>query len=130
MMGIAGNAFYGALMGGRTASGLVSSLTDYGTFNAPKFAASLVSPLIPTLPAMQEVARAAGIHLDIEWPHSRTSCCPRLGHSPTVNLLGDPAGTPDDGQRLMQMATGGTGFIVDPQRAREAAGYDTLFASG
>jgi hypothetical protein len=44
-----------------------------------------------------------------------------------VNFLGEPAGTPDDIQRIVQVLTGGSFPGVDPKQAEAQKAYSILF---
>lgn len=131
LAGVAAQAGYQTVLGGRTAAGAMSSLSDFGTLNVTKLAASQVAPLIPTLPAWQEVSRMSGVVLDSKLATFTDFLLP-LPSSPArrVNMLGDPSGTPDDVQRIVQVLTGGTFVGVDPTEARARRSYEVLFASG
>ena len=132
MLGVAAAAAYGSVMGGRTAAGLISSVTDYGLPNASKFTASQVSPYVPTLPAMQEIMRMAGVNLDARMASFWDFLLPLPSSSARkVNLLGEPAGTPDDVQRIVQTLLGGNyPGVVDPNAPAARQAYEALFASG
>lgn len=132
LMGVAGAAAWGTVMGGRTAAGLMSSISDYGLPNPVKFTASQVSPYVPTLPALQEVMRMAGVTVDTRFAGFWDFMLPLpTSDARKVNLLGDPVGTPDDVQRVLQTLTGGTyPGPVDPQSVESLKAYQTLFASG
>ncbi len=132
MMAVAGAAAQSSIMGGRTAAGLVSSVTDYGLPNSQKMLASQVAPLIPGLPAMQEISRMAGVNLDARMASFWDFLLPLPSSGARkVNLLGEPAGTPNDLQRIIQVLTGGTyPGVVDPKEAQTRTAYEALFASG
>lgn len=132
IMMVAANAFYGTIVGGsRTASGLVGSLTEYGLPNAQKSIASQLSPLIPGLPALQEISRMGGVVLDQKVASIWDFMLPLPSSGARkLNLLGEPAGTPDDLQRIVQTLTGGTYGPIDPNEAHSQAAYAALFASG
>jgi N12 class adenine-specific DNA methylase len=131
LMYVAGQTAWGSIVGGRTAAGLIGSLTDYGIPNASKSAAALVSPIVPALPAYQELTRALGLRMN----NGLAGFWDFLVPLPTsgaraVNMLGQPAGTPDAIQSIIQVATGGTYGIVNEKALRERAGYQALFESG
>ena len=132
MFSIAGNTMWASVMGGRTASGLVGSLTDYGTFNPSKTTAATVSPLIPGLPAVQEASRMAGVSLDANLATFADFLVPMpTSGARRVNLLGDPSGTPSDMQRIVQILTGGTyPGITSSEATKSQAGYSALFQTG
>ena len=131
-LAVAAAAAQGVIMGGRTAAGLLTSLTDYGVPNSQKLVASQLSPLVPGLPALQEVSRMAGVALDAKMATVWDFMLPLpTSAARKVNLLGDPAGTPNDLQRIIQVLTAGTyPGIVTPSEATESAAYATLYESG
>lgn len=129
--GVAAKAFQGALLGSRTASGLFSSISDFGKWNIKKFAASQFSPLVPGLPAMQEVSRMSGVVIDPD----KASIVDFMFPLPTsgarkVNMLGDPVGTENNLQRVVQILTGGSYPVVNLEDAKSLPAYEALFASG
>lgn len=121
-----------AILGGRTVSGLIGSVSTYGVPNAKKTAASYVSALTPWLPGAQEVTRMAGVTLDERLATVGDFILPLpTSGARKLNLLGDPVRTPDDLQRITQVLTGGSyPGIVDGNRAKEVASYKALFESG
>jgi hypothetical protein len=46
-----------------------------------------------------------------------------------VNMLGDPAGTPDDLQRIVQTLSGGSYPVIDTNAPQTRSAYEVLFAS-
>lgn len=131
LMAVAGWTGWGSVIGGRTASGLIGSLTDYGTPNLKKGTASVVSPLLPTVPMAQELSRMAGVRVDPKLAGVLDFLLPVPGSkAQQLNLLGDKVGTEDDIQRVIQILTGGTGLPVTPDDERSAQAYSTLYASG
>lgn len=129
---VAGSALAGSIMSSRTASGLTASVTEQGIPNAQKLAASFVSPLIPALPALQEISRMMGVQMDPKTASVWDYMVP-LPTSPhrSVNVLGEPVETPDDIQRVIQVITAGSyPAPVDPQALKSQTGYNALFASG
>lgn len=129
---VAMEAFKQSVLGGRTAAGLVSSVTQYGVPSAKKTTANYVSALIPGMPGAQEVMRMSGVNLDDKLATVGDFILPLpTSQARKVNLLGDAVKTPDDVQRVMQILTGGTyPGIVDTNRAKDEAAYGALFASG
>lgn len=121
-----------AILGGRTVSGLIGSVSTYGVPNAKKTAASYVSALTPWLPGAQEVTRMAGVTLDERLATVNDFLLPLpTSGARKLNLLGDPVRTPDDLQRITQVLTGGSyPGIVEGNRAKEVASYKALFESG
>lgn len=131
MLAIAGTAAWSAALGGRTAGGLIGSLTDYGVPNASKTLSALVSPTLPGLPALQEASRMAGVQLDKTATFLDFLVPLPTSSAAKVNLLGDPASNPNDLQRIVQILTGGTyPGVTDAQAARDVAGYSALFSTG
>lgn len=119
------------IMGGRTAAGLVGSITDYGLPNASKILASQVSPLVPGLPELQELSRMAGVNLDSKAAGFWDFMLPLPTSSArAVNMLGDPAGNPDDFQRITQILTGGSSLPQSQQETDTARAYAALVNSG
>ena len=129
MLAVAAKAAHGAIVGGRTSAGLLASVTDYGVPNAQKILSSQISPLIPGLPAMQEVSRMAGVNLDAKLATFWDFLLPLpTSGARKVNMFGQPVKTEDDLQRILQVLTGGTAGVVDTRDARAA--YEAVFASG
>lgn len=131
--GVVGNAVWGQLIGGsRTATGLVGTLTDYGTWNLTKFGASQVAPLIPGIPAMQDMSRLAGVKLDSKaagfWDYVLTTPWSKARR---INMLGDPMGNPSDVERIVSSLTGGTvPWGVDVESKKNEDAYSALFSTG
>lgn len=131
MAAIFGEALWGTLMGNKALSGIVQSGSEYGVPNIKKMLASQVSPLIVGLPAFQEVERGLGANLD---PHLATFWDYLVPLSTSgaraVNMLGDPVGTPDAVQRMIQTMTAGSYPLVDLDQAKANPAYAALMASG
>lgn len=129
--GVAVQAAQGAILGNRTASGLFYSITDYGTPNVKKFVASQLAPLVPGLPALQEVSRMAGVIIDPKKADIGDFFLPLpTSKARKYNMLGDPVGTQSDIQRIIQTLTGGTYPSIRPGDAHDADAYKALFATG
>lgn len=128
---VAGQAAQATILGSRTASGWLYSVTDYGTPNIKKLIGSQFSPVVPGLPAMQEVSRMAGTVIDPKKADLWDYIIP-LPTSPArkVNMMGDPVGTQDDVQRVFQILSGGSYPVVDTNAAKETAAYRALYTSG
>lgn len=132
ILGIAGETAWGATLGNRSVSGLAASVQQFGTLNANKTVASAVAPSIPGLPGYQELSRAMGVTMD----KNLASVWDYLVSLPTskgraINMLGDPVGTPDDLQRVIQtMTSGAYPGIVDPKDASKETAYKVLFDTG
>lgn len=136
LLGVAGQAAWSSILGGSTASGLVSSYSEFQVPNAQKAVAATIAPLIPYLPGLQEFSRMDGVALD-----SKTATVfdyllplPTSG-ARAVNALGDPVRTPNDIQRIIQAITGGTYPLPvssEPDAAydqRTQAAYSALLSS-
>lgn len=132
MLGVAGEAARGAIIGGRTASGLWGTFSDYGIPNVKKIAAGLISPYVPGLPALQEVSRMAGVKLDAKMASVMDFLLPLPGsQAAAVNMLGDSVGTEKGLQRVVQTLTGGTyPGEVNVTEAQDTPAYRTLFETG
>jgi hypothetical protein len=130
LIGVAGQAGYHTVLGGRTAAGSLASVTDYGIPNVTKLVASQTSALVPGLPALQEMSRMGGVVLDSKLATFTDFLLP-LPTSPArrVNFLGEPSGTPDDLQRIVQVLSGGSYPNVDPEQAKAARPYQILFST-
>lgn len=131
-LAIAAEAGWAALVGSRTASGLIGTITDYGLPNAQKQVAGTISPLVPMLPAMQEFSRMAGVQLESRAATVLDFLLPLpTSGAAKVNLLGDPTGTPSDLQRIVQVLTGGSyPGITSAQATQARDGYAALFGTG
>jgi len=129
--GVAAQAAQASVLGNRTASGWFNSVTDYGTPNVKKFVASQFTPMVPGLPALQEVSRMAGVIIDPKKADVMDFLVPLpTSKARKYNMLGDPVGTQDDLQRVVQTLTGGTYPSISPGQAHEADAYKALFATG
>lgn len=131
VIGVVAQAAQAALIGGRTASGLIGAFTDYGIPNVKKIGANIVAPYIPGLPAFQELSRMAGTRIDAKMASFFDFLVPLpTSQAAAVNMLGDKVGTENDIQRVIQTLTGGTYPFVATGEAQEATGYRTLFETG
>lgn len=133
LLSVAASAAYGSLVGGgRTASGLAGSLSEFGQFNAQKSLASQVSPLVPGLPMLQELSRMGGVVLDQKLASFGDFMLPLpTSGARKVNLLGEPVGTPNDVQRVIQILSGGSyPGVVDAEAAKSEPAYAALFSTG
>lgn len=131
-LGIAGWSAYEAVVGGRTASGLVSSFTEQNTVNVNKAVSAFISPLVPGLPALQEMTRMAGVSLDPKLATVLDFMVPLpTSAAAKTNVLGENVGTENAVQRIVQILTGGTyPFPIQPGDAHSQAGYQALYESG
>ncbi|HEU4343701.1 MAG TPA: DEAD/DEAH box helicase family protein [Candidatus Binatia bacterium] len=131
LLGVGASTLWGSIVGGRTAAGLIGSVTDYGTPNIKKSTAAVISPVLPTLPMAQELSRMAGARADAKLAGVTDFLIPVPGgRAQQLNLLGDPVGTDNDVQRILQILTGGTGLPLSPQEVKDQAAYSTLYSSG
>jgi hypothetical protein len=130
MMAVAGQAGWQTALGGRTSAGVLASMTDYGTPNVEKALASQVGAMIPGLPGLQEVSRMSGVVLDSKLATFTDFLLPLpTSGARRVNMLGDPAGTPDDLQRIVQTLSGGSYPVIDTNAPQTRSAYEVLFAS-
>ncbi|MFA6240416.1 MAG: hypothetical protein WC655_05785 [Candidatus Hydrogenedentales bacterium] len=131
LMAVGFETAWAAAMGGRTAAGLIGSITDYGLPNAQKLASGAVSPYVPGLPALQELSRMAGVRLDEKLATVGDFMLPLpTSGAAQVNMLGDRVGGANELQRIVQVLTGGTyPGITDADASRQRAGYAALFAT-
>lgn len=132
LMAVAGSTAWGTLMGSKTFSGIAQSVTENASFNVKKGFAAYISPVVPGLPAYQEITRAMGWNMD----PCLASVWDFLVPNPTsgaraLNFLGEPVGTPDAIQRMIQTLTAGSyPWEVDSKQAKSLPAYESLFATG
>jgi len=132
LLSVAAQTAWSTLIGGRTAQGLVGSVTDYGIPNPSKAAAAALSPILPPLPAYQEIARMMGVQLDPKMAGFFDFLVP-LPTSPAAakNMLGDPVGNDNDIQRIVQTLSGGSyPALVNPNDIKSQAAYGQLLETG
>jgi hypothetical protein len=131
ILAVVGNAAYASIVGGRTASGLVGSYTDFGQFSPKKIVGSSVSSLLPGIPAYQELSRASGVNIDPKLASVWDLVVPLpTSGARRVNLLGDPLKDENDLRRIFQVMTGGSyPFPSGAADNPDSAAYGTLFAS-
>lgn len=126
---VAAEAAWQTVLGGRTASGMLASITDYGTPNALKTVSGQISPFVPGLPAFQEIQRARGVNIDAKLATMWDFMVPlETSHARRINMFGDPVGTQDGVQRVIQMATGGN-YFANISGVPETEAYRTLAMS-
>lgn len=132
VVGVAMAAAERMLLGGKSAIGLTQSFSEYGQFNAQKAAANYVSKFVPALPAYQELARAGGVDLDPKIASTWDFMVPMpTSQARAVNFLGDPVGTTDSLQRIIQTFWGGNyPGTVSEGDVRDRAAYSTVFETG
>lgn len=128
----AGAAAWGVMMGNKALSGVVQSGSEFGLPNATKMAASQVSPFALGLPGYQELTRAAGIVMDPKLATFADYLVPLpTSKGRAYNVLGDPVGTPDTDQRIIQTLTAGTyPWLVDKRQGVASAAYVALVNTG
>jgi len=131
VMMLAADAAAGTIMTARTATGLAASLSEQGVPNSRKAISSFISPLVPLLPAYQEISRMMGVSMDSKlasvWDYMVP--LPTSG-ARAVNLLGDPVETPNDVQRVFQTIMAGSYPLpVDPGAIKAQNAYAALFST-
>lgn len=130
-IGVAAAAGQASILGNRTSSGLLYSVTDYGTPNVKKFIGSQISPIVPGLPWMQEISRMSGVVIDPQKASLWDFIVPLSTSSARkVNMLGDPVGTESDVQRIFQTLSGGSYPVVNTGGINSQAAYTALINSG
>ena len=132
LLGVASQAAWSSLTTGRTVSGLLGGFSEFGTPNATKSVASVLSAATPTIPFWQELSRMMGVNLDAKlasvWDYMLPM--PTSGAA-KVNLLGDKVGSASDLQTVVQVLTGGNYPIpVSATERKSEIGYRTLFETG
>ncbi len=128
---LAGEAALGTILSARTASGLTASLSEQGIPNSSKAVSSAISPLVPLLPAYQELSRMMGVSMDSKLASIWDYLVPLpTSAARSVNMLGDPVKTPDDVQRIIQTVMAGSYPLpiqgtVNPDQPAYAALFST-----
>jgi DNA-binding protein YbaB len=137
VMGVALKGAYGTIMGGHAAGGFAQTMSEQGVPNLAKIESSQITPFAPLpVAGYQEFTRAMGIQLDSKMATAWDFLVPLpTSAARQVNVLGDPVKTPDDIQRIIQVATAGTyPGVVSPgesvQQAGDANAYAALYTSG
>lgn len=132
LLAVGADAAWGTLMGSKTFSGLAQSISENASFNAKKGIAAYVSPVVPGLPGYQEITRAMGWALDSRLASVWDYLVPLpTSGARALNFLGEPVGTPNDIQRVVQTLTAGSyPWEVDSKQAKNLAAYESLFATG
>ena len=132
VLAAAGAASYSAILGGRTAFGIISNMTDNRTpINAGRVAASTISPLIPGVPQWQEMSRMAGVQLNYRDAGFIDFLLPMAGSGTEKrNFFNDPLNEQTT-QRVVKVLTGGTYpfAVTKPAQDTEKA-YSVLLDSG
>lgn len=126
MLGAAGSAAWAMMTGGRTAAGMLGAYSNYGQFDSKRMAASFVGPLVPMLPAYQELSRMAGISVDPKKANFFQLLVPLPTSPQRVNMLGDKVATENDLERIFGMITLGGGVTKDTHKN---VAYSNLFAT-
>lgn len=131
-MGVAADAFWGAIMGNKAFAGMSQSITEHGELVSQKSLAAFVSPVLPGLPGYQELTRMAGIDLDPKLATFWDYLVPTTtSGKKATNFLGDPVGTPNSFQRAVQTAWAGNyPWLVDSDQLRSNPAYAAVFSSG
>lgn len=132
MMAVASSTAWGTLMGSKTFSGIAQSVTENASFNVKKGFAAYISPVVPGLPAYQEITRAMGWNMDPRLASVWDFLVPNpTSGARALNFLGEPVGTPDAIQRIIQTLTAGSyPWEVDSKQAKSLPAYESLFATG
>lgn len=132
LMAVAGSTAWGTLMGSKTFSGVAQSVTENASFNVKKGFAAYISPIVPGLPAYQEITRAMGWNMDSRLASVWDFLVPNpTSGARALNFLGEPVGTPDAIQRIIQTLTAGSyPWEVDSKQAKSLPAYESLFATG
>lgn len=128
---IVGAAGWASATGGRTASGMIGSYTDFGNPSIKKSSASAVSTLVPGLPAYQEIARMNGVSINPKLASFWDLVVPmETSDANRVNLLGDPMRNENDVERIFKVLSGGTSPLPrDSDEFKQNKAYVNLFDS-
>ena len=129
LLAVAGKSAWEMLSSGRTASGMLGTYSDYGNMNVGRIVSALASPLIPLLPAYQELTRLAGINIDANIGSFWDMLVPSpWSPSKRVNMLGDSVATPGDLERILGIVTLGGGVTRDIKS--DNTPYASLYQTG
>lgn len=128
MAGIAASGVWQMLTGGRTMSGALGAYTDYGNFDAKKFAATYLRSAIPLVPAWNEAMRGMGVEIDPKTASFMDMLVATPGSSARrVNVLGDSVADEGAIERIVDMVTLGGGIR---KQTPDAMAYAALYSSG
>lgn len=131
-LSVAGQAAVTSILGSKTAGGWTTQFVDPNQGFAGKRAlASQIQPFVPGLPGWNEISRMMGVSMS----SSRASVFDYLVPLPSsgaraVNVLGDPVGTRDSLQRVVQVLTGGSYPFPHSPEPQEDPAYGALASSG
>lgn len=131
-LSIAKTAATSAALQGRTSGGLVGQFTDQGALSLKRGAAQSVVPLIPFLPANQQVQRMRGANIDPRKADLSQMLFPTPNSSAQrTNSMGDSVSNPNAVQRVSQILTGGTfPWVVSEQDQMKVKPYNLFYKSG
>ena len=124
-------AGYSTFLGGRTAVGIISNLTDYRAPQPGRTAAGLVSPLIPGAPQWQELSRMQGVQLDANRASVLDFMFPTGGTAAEKrNFFYDPLNDQTT-ERIVKVLTGGTWPLATlPIHKDTEKAYRVLYETG
>ena len=124
-------AGYSTFLGGRTAVGIISNLTDYRAPQPGRTAAGLVSPLIPGASQWQELSRMQGVQLDAKRASVLDFMFPTAGTaSEKRNFFYDPLNDQTT-ERIVKVMTGGTWPLATlPIHKDTEKAYRVLYETG
>lgn len=130
LLAMLGQAGWSAVAGGRTASGLIGSYSDFGRWNPKKSTASAVSSVTPGLPGFQELSRMAGSNIDPKLASFWDLLVPLpTSGANRVNVLGDPLRNQSDVERVVGIMSGGTYPLPTSSEMGENVAYANLYGS-
>lgn len=109
LLGVAMQAAWAAVGGGRTASGMLGSISDFGQFDLKKAIAGQLPPFVPFLPALRDISRLTGNRADSRFASFADLLLPLpTSGAAQVNFLGDPVGSGSSLERLAGQLSGGS----------------------
>ena len=131
MLEVAGSAMWASLMNSRTAGGLAGAFMQEGLFETKRFGATIVTDVTPGLPAWKDAMRAAGVYMNGRLATFGDMIFPTpWSGARRVTVLGDPSGSFDQVQQIVQTLSGGTApGKVNPRLARNKPAYEALFSA-
>ena len=124
-------AAFSAFLGGRTAVGIISNLTDYRTPQPARATAGVISPLIPGAPQWQEISRMANVQLDPKRASVLDFVFPVAGsEAEKRNFFYDPLNEQTT-ERIVKVLTGSTWPLATlPIHKDTEAAYRVLYETG
>lgn len=129
ILGVAGTAAWNMMAGGRTATGMLGTYSDFGNLNVGRMMSGTISPMVPLLPAYQELTRLAGVQIDPASGNFWDLIVPSpWSPQRRVNMLGDDVSSPGAVSRVIGITTLGGGITGGV--AQENAAYSNLYATG